>query len=118
MADRLMPSPKREDKVVASRLDTRHLGRWKNVQSHLKSASSYSIPSKRSIPLEPPGSVGKRKLGLLKGEVDVPDQVLVESDEEIEKMFYGDDSAWGTKESASVHGIIGAPDSRPPPASR
>ena len=47
MADRLTPSPKREDKVVKSRLDTSHLGQWKDVQSHLKSASSGSIPSKR-----------------------------------------------------------------------
>ena len=51
MADRLMPSPKREDKVVKSRLDTKHLGPWKNVQSHLKSESSNSIPSKRGTPL-------------------------------------------------------------------
>lgn len=52
MADRLMPSPKREDKVVRSRLDTGHLGRWKNIQSRLKSPFLCSFPSKRGIPSE------------------------------------------------------------------
>ncbi|MCY4212133.1 MAG: hypothetical protein OXF68_00710 [Gammaproteobacteria bacterium] len=117
MADRLRPLPKREDKVMTSRLDTTHSERWKNVQSHLKGASSCSIPSKRGTPLKPNGPVGKRKLGLLKGEINVPDQVLFEPDEEIEKMFYGDDCALKPT-SASADGIIGAPDSKLPPASR
>ncbi len=34
---------------------------------------------------------GKRKLGFLKGQLDVPDQALFEVDEEIESLFYGDD---------------------------
>ena len=53
MADRLMPSPRREDKVARSRLGTEHLGRWKNIQSHLKGASDRSIPARRSTPSEP-----------------------------------------------------------------
>ena len=44
MADRLMPSPKREDKAVRSRLDTGHLGRWKNIQSRLKARSYAHFP--------------------------------------------------------------------------
>ena len=42
--------------------------------------------------LETPRPDSKRKLGLLKSEIDVPDQALFESDEEIEKMFYGDEN--------------------------
>ena len=33
----------------------------------------------------------KRKLGFLKGKLDVPDRVILEADEEIENMFHGDD---------------------------
>ncbi len=34
---------------------------------------------------------GKRKLGFIKGKLDVPDRVILEADEEIENMFHGDD---------------------------
>ena len=34
---------------------------------------------------------GKRKLGFLRGKLDVPDQVFFAVDEEIESLFYGDD---------------------------
>ena len=41
--------------------------------------------------LVPHRSGGKRKLGSLKGELEVPDEVFLEADEEVENMFYGDD---------------------------
>ena len=41
--------------------------------------------------LVPHRSGGKRKLGFLKGELDVSDEVFLEADEEVENMFYEDD---------------------------
>ena len=52
------------------------------------------VIAKNNVPiadLVPPRPGGKRNLGFLKGELDVPDQVPLEADEEIEDMFYGDD---------------------------
>lgn len=53
MADRLMPKPERKDRVGRGRLETEHVGPWKDIRSHLQSVSYSSIPSKRSIPSEP-----------------------------------------------------------------
>ena len=52
------------------------------------------VIAKNNLPiadLVPHRPAGKRKLWFLKGELDVPDQVFFEVDEEIENMFYGDD---------------------------
>ena len=52
------------------------------------------VIAKSNVPIAdliPHQSGGKRKLGFLKGELDAPDQVLLDADEEIEDMFYGDD---------------------------
>ena len=51
------------------------------------------VISKDNVPiadLVPHQSDGKRNLGFLKGELDVPDQVFLEADKEIENMFYED----------------------------
>ena len=52
------------------------------------------VIAKNNLPiadLVPHRPGGKRKLGLLKGELDVPDQVFFDVDEEIENLFCGDD---------------------------
>ena len=41
--------------------------------------------------LVPHRSSGKRELGFLKGELDVPDEVFLEADEDVENMFHEDD---------------------------
>ena len=46
------------------------------------------LPIADLVPHRPDGI---RKLGFLKGRLDMPDQVILETDEEIENMFYGDD---------------------------
>ena len=50
------------------------------------------VIAKNNVPiadLVPHQSYGKRNLGFLKGELDEPDQVFLEADEEIENMFHG-----------------------------
>ncbi len=52
------------------------------------------VIAKNNLPiadLVPHKPGGKRRLGFLKGEVDIPDHLLFEVDEEIEEMFYGED---------------------------
>ena len=52
------------------------------------------VIAKDNVPiadLVPHRSGGKRKLGILKDELDVPDEVFLEADEEVENMFYEDD---------------------------
>ena len=52
------------------------------------------VIAKNNLPiadLVPHRPGGKRKLGFLKGELDVPDQVFFDVDEEIENLFCGDD---------------------------
>lgn len=52
------------------------------------------VIAKNNLPiadLVPHRPGGKRKLGFLKGELEVPDHVFFEVDAEIEEMFYGDD---------------------------
>jgi len=52
------------------------------------------VIAKNNLPiadLVPHRPGGKRKLGFLAGELDVPDRVFFDVDEEIENMFYGDD---------------------------
>ncbi|MEJ2089691.1 MAG: type II toxin-antitoxin system prevent-host-death family antitoxin [Gammaproteobacteria bacterium] len=51
------------------------------------------VIAKNNLPvadLVPHKPQGKRKLGLLKGQLDVPDDLL-EADADIEEMFYGRD---------------------------
>ena len=50
------------------------------------------VIAKNNLPvadLVPHTPEGKRKLGILKGQVDVPDDALFEEDADIERMFYG-----------------------------
>lgn len=47
-----------------------------------------NLPIADLVPHKPQG---KRKLGLLKGQLDVPDDLL-EADADIEEMFYGRDN--------------------------
>ena len=50
------------------------------------------VIAKNNLPvadLVPHTPEGKRKLGILKGQVDVPDDALFEEDVDIERMFYG-----------------------------
>ena len=52
------------------------------------------VIAKNNLPiadLVPHTPEGKRKLGALRGRVDVPDEALFGEDAEIESMFYGDD---------------------------
>ena len=52
------------------------------------------VIAKNNLPiadLVPHTPQGKRSLGLLRGQIDVPDEALFEDDAEIERMFYGDD---------------------------
>lgn len=52
------------------------------------------VIAKNNLPiadLVPHKPGGKRRLGFLKGEVDIPDHLFFEVDEEIEKLFYGED---------------------------
>ena len=52
------------------------------------------VIAKNNLPiadLVPHRPGGKRKLGFLKGELEVPDHVFFKVDAEIEEMFYGDD---------------------------
>ncbi len=52
------------------------------------------VIAKNNLPLVdlvPHKPKGKRKLGLLAGKLEVPDDIM-EEDEEINTMFYGDDS--------------------------
>lgn len=52
------------------------------------------VIAKNNLPiadLVPHTPEGKRRLGLLRGQIDVPDKALFEDDAEIERMFYGDD---------------------------
>ena len=52
------------------------------------------VIAKNNLPiadLVPHTPEGKRRLGLLRGRIDVPDAALLEDDAEIERMFYGDD---------------------------
>ena len=52
------------------------------------------VIAKNNLPiadLVPHTPEGKRRLGLLRGQIDVPDEALFEDDAEIERMFYGDD---------------------------
>ena len=52
------------------------------------------VIAKNNLPiadLVPHRPGGKRKLGFLKGELEVPDHVFFEVDAEIEEMFYRDD---------------------------
>lgn len=51
------------------------------------------VIAKNNLPiadLVPHTPEGKRRLGFLKGRVDVPDEALFEEDAEIEGMFYGE----------------------------
>ena len=53
------------------------------------------IIAKNNLPiadLVPHTPEGKRKLGFLKGQVDVPDEALFGDDAEIEGMFHGEDA--------------------------
>lgn len=52
------------------------------------------VIAKNNLPiadLVPHRPSGRRKLGILKGQLDVPDRVFFAVDEEIENMFHGDD---------------------------
>ena len=52
------------------------------------------VIAKNNLPIAdllPHKPAGKRKLGILQGKVDIPDQVFFQPDTEIESMFYGDD---------------------------
>ena len=52
------------------------------------------VIAKNNLPiadLVPHRPGGKRKLGFLKGGLEVPDHVFFAEDEEIENLFYGDD---------------------------
>ena len=52
------------------------------------------VIAKNNLPiadLVPHVPEGKRKLGFLRGRVDVPDEALFDEDAGIERMFYGDD---------------------------
>ncbi|MCE2475717.1 MAG: type II toxin-antitoxin system prevent-host-death family antitoxin [Rhodospirillales bacterium] len=52
------------------------------------------VIAKNNLPvadLVPHTPEGKRELGILKGQVDVPDEALFEEDADIERMFYGSD---------------------------
>ena len=52
------------------------------------------VIAKNNLPiadLVPHTPEGKRKLGALRGRIDVPDAALFDEDAEIESMFYGDD---------------------------
>ena len=63
------------------------------------------VIAKNNVPiadLVPHRSSGKRKLGFLEGELDVPDEVFLEADEEVEDMFYGDDNR---SESGAEHQV-------------
>ena len=53
------------------------------------------VIAKNNLPiadLVPHVPEGKRRLGLLKGQVDIADEALFEDDAEIEGMFYGEDN--------------------------
>ena len=50
------------------------------------------VIAKNNLPvadLVPHTPEGKRELGILKGQVDVPDEALFQEDADIECMFYG-----------------------------
>ena len=49
--------------------------------------AKHNLPIAELVPHIPQG---KRKLGILRGKLEVPDQALFGSDEEIEAMFYGE----------------------------
>ena len=55
MSDKLMPSPRRTDRVTSSRLETDHLKKWnrKELISLLRAGSFSSIPAKPNNQLEP-----------------------------------------------------------------
>lgn len=51
------------------------------------------VIAKNNLPiaeLVPHTPEGKRTLGILKGQVDIPDEALFGDDADIEAMFYGD----------------------------
>ena len=48
-------------------------------------------PMVKVVPLDDPNAVAKRRLGGLEGKIDVPDDFDTMFEEEIEKMFYGEE---------------------------
>ena len=48
-------------------------------------------PMVKVVPLDDPESVAKRRFGMLEGKIDVPDDFDTMFQEEIEKMFYGEE---------------------------
>ena len=63
------------------------------------------VISRDNVPiadLVPHQSDGKRNLGFLEGDLDVPDQVFLEADQEVENMFYEDDDR---AESGAEHQV-------------
>lgn len=48
-------------------------------------------PMVKVVPLDAPEAVAKRRLGMLEGQFEVPDDFDTMFEEEIEKMFYGDE---------------------------
>jgi prevent-host-death family protein len=48
-------------------------------------------PMVKVVPLDDPESVAERRFGGLEGKIDVPDDFDTMFDEEIEKMFHGEE---------------------------
>lgn len=48
-------------------------------------------PMVKVVPLDDPEAVAKRRFGMLEGKIDVPDDFDSMFEEEIEKMFYGEE---------------------------
>ncbi len=48
-------------------------------------------PMVKVVPLDDPEAVAKRRFGELEGQFEVPDDFDTMGQEEIEKMFYGDE---------------------------